>query len=164
MNIQIRTALQKENPLLVSLIRRGFKDVAEKFNLTQENCPTHSFFISEEKIQREFVKGVEFFILKCYNNDCGCVSLEYAKPGVCYLKRLAVLPEFRNKGMGKKLVSHCFKEVKEHGYSRIEIGIIAEQKDLQRWYEKRGFIHDRQVQFKHLLFLSTLCLLIWIDD
>ena len=155
MELHIRKASKAESPLLTSIIRQSFKDVAEKFNLTPENCPTHGSFVSEEKIQREFEKNAEFYIIKFQHIDCGCVELEFAKPKVCYLEKLAVIPEYRNKGLGEKLVHHCYKRAREKGCARIEIGIIAEQKDLQRWYEKLGFIFDRQIQFKHLPFFVT---------
>ncbi len=93
MDMHIRKTLKKASPLLVSIIRQAFKDIAKKFNLTPKNCPTHSSFISEKKIKREFKKKVEFYILKFQHIDCGCVELEYTKPGVCYMKKLAVLPE-----------------------------------------------------------------------
>jgi N-acetylglutamate synthase-like GNAT family acetyltransferase len=98
-------------------------------------------------------KGVTFYLLEDEQALCGCVALEQPdKPGVCYLERLAVLPQYRHHGLGKRLVEHIGSEAKKRGLRRVEIGIIAEQDDLRTWYEELRFVVTGEREFEHLPF------------
>jgi len=85
----------------------------------------------------------------------GCVGIEFKNRELCYLIRLAVLNEYRKKGLGKMLVIHCFDYARSRGIARIEIGIISAQKELRTWYEKLGFEFLQETHFKHLPFAVT---------
>ncbi|HPG41187.1 MAG TPA: GNAT family N-acetyltransferase [bacterium] len=155
MAIQIRKASRNDSSLLCSLIQQAFQDVARQFNLTRENCPTHPSFYSQERIQTDLAKGLEFFIIEISSKPVGCVGLEFKNKELGYLIRLAVLNEYRKKGLGKMLVIHCFDYARSRGLARIEIGIISAQKELRTWYEKLGFEFLQETHFKHLPFAVT---------
>ena len=104
----IRDAKKSDKEVLIALIRDSFRDVAEKFALTAENCPRFPAFNAKERVEGDFKKGLKYYILEKNNKVCGCVALEKAGPDLCYLGRLAVLPEHRNKGFGQALVNHLF--------------------------------------------------------
>ena len=72
---------------------------------------------------------------------------------MCYLQRLAVLPKYRRKGLGKALVNHIFDKAIEMGMQRIEIGIISEDTKLKNWYRKFGFIQKGTKKLDHLPFI-----------
>ena len=127
----IRNALSSDIPLLTKLIRDSFRDVADRFNLTSENCPTHPSNCKTEWVESALKKGIKYYILERENVPCGCVALELAQPDVFYLERLAVLPQFRRNGLGKRLVNHALNETKKLGARRIEIGIISDQAELK---------------------------------
>ena len=152
MSIVIRNAGNEDVPLLTTLVRDAFRDVAERFHLTPENCPKHPSNCAPEWFETALEKGIRYYILEHNQMPCGCVALEHAKPDVCYLERLAVLPQFREKGFGKALVDHVVNEARKLGISRVEIGIIAEQKALKEWYEGLGFVFTREAEFEHLPF------------
>ncbi|MHC4435391.1 MAG: GNAT family N-acetyltransferase, partial [Planctomycetota bacterium] len=80
-------------------------------------------------------------------------ALEKAGPEVCYLERLAVLPEHRGKGCGKMLVEHVFDKAAQNGSKRVEIGIISEDTKLRDWYERFGFVLKSTKTFDHLPFV-----------
>ncbi|KON26980.1 hypothetical protein AC481_06110 [miscellaneous Crenarchaeota group archaeon SMTZ-80] len=133
MNFTIKKANYKDAKLLTNLIRKSFKDVAKRFNLTQKNAPTHPSNCSVEWIKDALDKDIKYYILEFQNKPCGCIALEIAKPDVCYLERLAVLPKYRIKGFGKALVNHLIQEARDMKIKRIEIGIITENVELKRW-------------------------------
>lgn len=54
---------------------------------------------------------------------------------------LAVLPEYKHKGIGKQLLEHAFNKAKEAGCKVVNIGIVEENKVLRKWYELNGAIH-----------------------
>jgi N-acetylglutamate synthase-like GNAT family acetyltransferase len=149
----IRQASLADISLLVNLLRRSFVDVAERFNLTVENCPKNLAFCTEQRIRDDFNRGLEYYLLEQDGQALGCVALEKAGPGVCYLERLAVLPEQRRKGFGKVLVDQVFDRARKIGARRVEIGIISEQTDLKNWYEKIGFVEKGTKKFDHLPFI-----------
>ncbi len=150
--MEIRNASTEDIDSLERIIRDSFRDVAERFSLTPENCPTHPSFCTEEWVEAALGKGIRFFLAECGNGPCGCVALEVASPEVCYLERLAVLPSYRRRGYGKELVEHVVREAGEGGARSLEIGIIAEQEDLREWYRKLGFIEKGRKHFEHLPF------------
>jgi ribosomal protein S18 acetylase RimI-like enzyme len=83
------------------------------------------------------------------------VALERAKPEVCYLERLAVLPDQRTRGFGKALVSHVLSEAGKLGCHEVRIGVIADQAELKDWYRGLGFVETENREFSHLPFLVT---------
>ncbi|MEW6555252.1 MAG: GNAT family N-acetyltransferase [Actinomycetota bacterium] len=148
----IREASEKDITELNRVIRASFHDVAERYALTLENCPTHPSFCTEQWIGEAMAAGTWFFILEDGGAVCGCAALERAEPDACYLERLAVLPERRRMGHGKSLVSHVLEEARAAGALRVEIGIIAAQDELRDWYLEQGFRETGRKSFKHLPF------------
>jgi N-acetylglutamate synthase-like GNAT family acetyltransferase len=57
--------------------------------------------------------------------------------------------------LGAALVSHVLSAVAALGVERVEIGIIAEHKELKEWYGKLGFEEMESKDFPHLLFRVT---------
>lgn len=151
----IRNATPTDTALLATLIREAYQYVAEKFTLTPNNCPTHPSNCQPEWIEKSIDKGVEYFILENNSTPCGCVALEQAGPNVCYLERLAVLPQYQQKGYGETLVQHGFAEAVKRDTNRVEIAIIAQQTELKQWYEKLGFTETHTKTFDHLPFDVT---------
>ncbi|MEJ2703079.1 MAG: GNAT family N-acetyltransferase [Sedimentisphaerales bacterium] len=149
----IRNANEADKSVLVHLLRESFRDVAEKFALTVENCPKFTGFNAKERVETDFEKGLKYYILEENSRACGCVALERAWPDVCYLGRLAVLPEHRNKGFGRVLVNHLFEQAGQMGIRRVEIGLISKHRKLKKWYKKFGFVQNRTKKFDHLPFI-----------
>lgn len=151
----IRKADISDIPILTALIRDSFLDVAELFQLTPENAPSHPSNCRPEWIESAMEKGAEYFLLENDNLPCGCVAMERAGDDYCYLERLSVLPEYRRRGYGKLLVEHVLAEARATGLARVEIAIITEHTDLQRWYESLGFGITGGKTFEHLPFGVT---------
>jgi ribosomal protein S18 acetylase RimI-like enzyme len=149
----VRQANEADVCVLVSLLRESFRDVAERFELTVENCPKNLAFCTDQRVRGDIERGLSYYIIEQDDRPCGCVALEKASPDVCYLERLAVLPEHRRKGYGKMLVEHLFDKAAGNGSQRVEIGIIAEDTKLRNWYEKFGFALKSTKTFDHLPFV-----------
>ena len=93
---------------------------------------------------------------KTKNQTIGCVAVERANTEVCYLERLAVLPDYRRRGFGKALVEHVLSEAKLLGAHCVSIGIIAEHTELKEWYKELGFVEGETKEFPHLPFRVTV--------
>ena len=149
----IKQAGKADIAVLLDILCKSFATVAEKFNLTIENCPKHPAFYTKQRIEADFDKGLKYYILEDDGQACGCVALEKADSNVCYLARLAVLSEHRKKGFGKVLVNHIFDKAVEEGIQRVEIGIISEDTGLRDWYKNFGFAEKNKKKFDHLPFI-----------
>jgi N-acetylglutamate synthase-like GNAT family acetyltransferase len=152
---KIQVCTQKDIGILVETIRRAFQDVAKRFDLTKDNAPRHPSNCTKDWIQKDMERGVTYFIMENENLVVGCVALELTKSDVCYLERLAVLPDKRRHGFGKALINHILSEAKLLGAKRVNIGIIAEQSELKNWYKEIGFVEGETKEFSHLLFHAT---------
>jgi N-acetylglutamate synthase-like GNAT family acetyltransferase len=155
MNAKIRICTKEDARVLAETIRKSFLDVAERFGLTQENAPNHPSNCTVDWIRKDIEGGVTYFAIENKNHVVGCVALERANAEVCYLERLAVLPDQRRRGFGKALVNHALSEAKLLGVNYVSIGIIAEQTELKDWYKGLGFVEGESKEFPHLPFRVT---------
>ncbi len=154
--IKIKEANILNAKLISNIIRASHKDVAQKFNLTLENCPKHPSNCTVDWIEDDFDRGVKYYIFENSGIAKGCVALEHANNDVCYIERLSVLREYRSNGYGKKLVSYAIEEAKKSGVKEISIGTIAEFTQLNDWYQNIGFIKVEVKEFDHLPFQVLL--------
>lgn len=155
LNSKILACTQKDSEILVDTIRKSFRNVAQRFGLTQENAPLHPSNCTENWIRADMNRGVTYFVAENENQITGCVACEMANPEICYLERLAVLPGHRQRGLGKALVNHVLSKAKELGATCVSIGIIAEHTELKEWYRKIGFVEEESKKFLHLPFNIT---------
>ena len=155
MNSKIRICTKEDARVLAETIQRSFQDVAKRFGLTPENTPRHPSNCTVDWIRKEMEEGVTYFAIENKNHIVGCVVLEQANSEVCYLERLAVLPDHRKRGFGKALVEYALSEAELLGVNYVSIGIIAEQTELKHWYKKLGFVEGESKEFPHLPFRVT---------
>jgi N-acetylglutamate synthase-like GNAT family acetyltransferase len=151
----IRVGTQKDVVVLAEIIRVSFRDVAERFGLTLENCPTHPSNCTVDWVHRDMDRGITYFILEAEGIASGCVALELASSKLYYLERLAVLPPQRRRGFGKALVDRVLTEAERSDAHHVSIGIIAGQTELKSWYQKIGFVETETKEFTHLPFQVT---------
>ncbi len=151
-SIQIKVADAQEIETLSRIIRLAYMEVAERFGLNAENCPKHPSNCTGQWITGDLDRGVSYYLLEVFGQAAGCAALEAAKDAMCYLERVAVLPEYKRQGLGRKLVVHLLREAGRLGMKEVGIGIIAEQQELMRWYQRIGFKKGKIKSFKHLPF------------
>ena len=139
-------------PLYAEVIRQSFMTAARDFNLTEENCPTHTSFITNERLREKIKFG--YFTYGYFSNGklVGFVSLTDTGGGIYELNHLAVLPEVRHLGCGKALLDYCMEKVNELGGTKITIGIIEENTVLKDWYAANKFTHKGTKKFEHFPF------------
>ncbi|THB73897.1 MAG: N-acetyltransferase [Desulfobulbaceae bacterium] len=150
--MQIRKAEQSDIAQITRVIQDSYSTVAKQYDLTPANCPKHPSNCTAQWIERDFARGVHYYVVESDDKILGCMALEKASEHTCYLERLAVIPEQRNRGVGMMLVNDFIQKASEIGVSTIGIGIISKQDNLKRWYEKLGFIKTGEKTFDHLPF------------
>lgn len=151
--------VEKEDELIncVTVIRESFLTVAEEFNLTVENAPINPAFIELDWLIKMKEKGIALFGVYNEDTQIGFVAIEKAKEGRYYMEKLAVLPEFRHKGYGRRIMDFVCDYIRSNGGREIGIGIINENSILKQWYQNYGFREDELKKFAHLPF--TVCLM-----
>jgi ribosomal protein S18 acetylase RimI-like enzyme len=156
MSSKIRSCTKEDAQVLGEIIRRSFRDVAERFGLTQENAPRHPSNCTADWIRKDMERGVNYFAIENADHVVGCVALERANRDVCYLERLAVLPDHRRRGFGKAMVDHVLSEAKRLGVNCVSIGIMAEYTELKDWYRRLAFVEEGSKEFRNLPFGVTI--------
>lgn len=155
MSPKIRICAEKDSGVMAEIIRKSFQDVTERFGLTRENVPRHPSNCTADWIRKDMEDGATYFAIENKNHVAGCVAIEQANSEICYLERLAVLPDQRGCGFGKALVEHALSEAKLLGVNYVSIGIMAEQTELRDWYKRLGFVEGESKEFQHLPFRVT---------
>lgn len=138
--------------ICLDIIHKSFQTVADELNLTKENCPSHTAFMPIEKLISQFENNTPMLLYQYNGNYVGYFSLSLNDDSV-ELNNLAVLPEYRHFGIGKKLVDYAITYSKNIlGANKIKIGIVEENTILKEWYEKIGFVNIGTKKFEHLPF------------
>jgi len=135
-----------------ALIRRSYQTVADDMGITIENAPRYTAFITAGKLGEERDAGSVFYGLFLDGTQAGFVAVQRDEDGKWHMRRLAVLPEYRNRGLGRQLIERAIAHVKEQGATKLHIGIVAEQEGLKEWYEGMGFRTYRTFTVPHLPF------------
>ncbi len=139
----------------VRVIRDSFGTVAEELGLTTENCPTHPSFITIQQLGALKAKGLGLFGLFLGASQIGFVAVERANASLYYMEKLAVLPEHRHSGHGRRLVAFVLDHVRQAGGRKLSISTIDEHRVLKDWYMMLGFTETSTSTFPHLPF--TVC-------
>lgn len=135
----------------VAIIRSAFGRVASELGITQDNAPMFPAFMTLERLKEMRVRGAVFFGMFINGEQVGVVALEkrdtddaYIK-GQYYLERLAVLPEYWHRGIGRELVNFIIDYVSKLGVKKLHLGMVNEHKVLKEWYQSMGF---KEVEIK----------------
>ena len=139
----IREVKREDIPTCVNLIRSSFMTVADEFGITKENAPRFTAFaISDNRLYWHMDREHRpMFVDDEDGVLCGYYSLLIQENGECELNNLAVLPQYRHRGIGRKLLEHSCSFAKSVGCRVMNIGIVEENAVLRKWYEQNGAIH-----------------------
>ena len=132
------------------VIRRSFATVALEFDLTEQNCPMHAAFsTTAERLEQRLGSSWRLYGLCKEGYIIGCAAFSKTEDtgNIYEIHNLAVLPEHRHRGYGKRLLDFCAEEIRGFGGRRIVIGIIEENTVLKEWYAEYGFAHTGTKKF-----------------
>ena len=108
-------------------------------------------------------KGGKIFFAESAGNIIGTVALMPTKNKLVFeLTKMAVKPEYRNKGIGKKLLKKCIDYSKSNSYSSIILYSNKKLNNAIHLYRKFGFKEIRME--KKSPYLRANIKMIWIND
>ena len=139
----IRKVERADLSACADVIRRSFRTVADDFGFTEQNAPRFTAFAMTEERLLWHMDG-EHRIMYLDEEDgmpCGYYSLLLRGEGACELGNLSVLPEYRHKGIGGRLLAHAMERAKEQDCRVMEFSIVEENTVLRNWYESSGAVH-----------------------
>lgn len=139
------------------VIRNSFITVATEFNLTKDNAPTNPAFIEVDSLNRMYQKNIEMFAVHQDDVCIGFVAIEKFNFEIYYMEKLAILPEYRHRGIGRITMDFVVSGVRDKGGKVISIGIIDENTILKNWYISYGFVEIETKKYSHLPF--TVCVM-----
>jgi len=145
---------KEELPECLEVVHRSFATVAREFGLTPENCPRHTSFLPLSFLETQMAWEWNMYGLYAGRKIIGYVSLSRENDEAFELHHLAILPEYRHKGFGKRLLDHAKQTVQSLGGRTIKLSIIEESAVLKKWYMENGFVHIGVRKFDHLPFTS----------
>lgn len=145
----IRKAERADLAECTRVIRDSFRTVADELGFTAENAPRFTAFaVTEERLIRQM--EAEHRLMYLDEEDgriCGYYSLLITGPGECELSNLSVLPEFRHRGIGGRLLRHAAETAGAQDCTVMHLGIVEENTVLRRWYEDHGAIHTGTIKY-----------------
>ena len=137
-SITVRKAVEDDVPIILTLI----KELAEYEKLSNQ------VLADENKLKNTLfgkTKYAEVLIAEYNGKPAGQAlffynySTFFAKPGI-YLEDLFVKPEFRGKGIGKKLLKSLIKIAKENNCGRVEWAVLDWNEPAINFYKKLGAV------------------------
>jgi len=86
-------------------------------------------------------KGGRIFIAYANGQPVGCVALIPMGDGVYELSKMAVDPEMRGRGIGRRILEYAIGQAKALGASSLFLGSNSVLKNAVHLYESVGFRH-----------------------
>ncbi len=132
-NLTIRESTQDDIPDILEMIKglADYEKLSNEVKATEDNLKKYIF--GDEKF-------VEVWIAEFDNEISGHViffqnfSTFLSKPGL-YIEELYVKPEFRNKGIGEKLLIRVIEIAKEKNYGRVEWAVLNWNEQAIKFYK-----------------------------
>ena len=139
----IKKVNKKDITECVKVIRDSFVTVANEFGFTIENAPRFTAFATTEDRLNWHLFGEHRPMYAFYDKGIivGYYSLLLQDNNECELNNLCVIPAYRHKGIGGKLLMNASEVARELDCIKINIAIVEENTVLRKWYEQYGFLH-----------------------
>jgi ribosomal protein S18 acetylase RimI-like enzyme len=132
-NLSLRDATLDDASLMSDLIRAAFEDQRGKID-----PPSGALDETPEKVRAKLQQGGGIIALVA-GEAAGCVVYYPESESHLYLGRLAVLPAFRQHGIGHALVAAVESKAKAQDYAGISLSVRIPLPRNQAFFERLGY-------------------------
>ena len=119
-------------------------DLAAVRELILEYAAATGVDLSFQKIDDELATLPTFYETMLLAREpegiAGCVALRRIDDATCEMKRLYIRPQFRGRGIGRKLVQAIIDAARTRGYARMRLDTLPTMTDAMKLYESFGFV------------------------
>lgn len=138
----------------LNIMKMSYEEGALKFGQTEENCPYRGRTrLPLDELRREFLEGCLMYGYFYEDMIVGFLSLTvFNDSSTMGINDIAILPEYQSKGFGSELIQFSKEEAKRLNCEKLRLGMIADNLQLKKWYEKHGFKTVRLVKYDTVTF------------
>ncbi len=130
---RVREARSDEAGLLHDLLLRAFREYEGRLD-----PPSGVHAESVASVRTKMEEGGAL-VCEVEGVIAGCVFCA-PKAGYLYVGRLAVLPEYRRRGLGDFLLRAAEQRARALGLPRVRLGVRLALEGLRAYYEARGYV------------------------
>ncbi len=131
-NLVLREATDADVPSIVALIHAAF----EEYRATLD--PPSGAHAETEETVRGRMSSSRVFVALLAGTPIGCVFYEPAEEHVSF-SRLAVLPTYRRRGIGRALIAHVEELAQASNVTQVRLGVRIALPQLRTYYERLGY-------------------------
>jgi predicted N-acetyltransferase YhbS len=131
-DITLRAATEDDVPIIVALIHAAFKEYASVLD-----PPSGAHKESVENLREKLIS--ERAVLALLGDQVVACVFYTDQGDHMYFGRLAVLPEFRNRGISAALIAYVEQRARELGLPRVQLGVRVALPQLRARYERLGY-------------------------
>lgn len=133
---------------MLKIIRADSEEyLSEGRELLKEYAASLGFDLHFQEFQKELTEfpgeyappSGRFLLVMQDDQPAGSVALRKISDSVCEMKRLFVRPEFRKKGIGRKLTEAVIDEARKMGYGHMRLDTVPFMKEAIALYLSLGF-------------------------
>jgi ribosomal protein S18 acetylase RimI-like enzyme len=128
-----------DSQLITDILNKAFMTVALQFNFTKETVERFPAFIKSDVINNQLKNGLKMYGYNIDNKIVGCIGYSFYKDNVYMIERLGTLPEYRHKGIGKKLMEFIENKIMDDSGKIAEIHVIDINEILVKWYKNMDY-------------------------
>lgn len=106
-------------------------------------------YISLEQLKKENLKNTLLYGAFEKMKLIGCIGLLQKSEESYKIVRLAVHPNYRHKGYGKKLIAHAENMAILNGGNQMSLGFLMPNESLKNWYLNLGYQIEKIKKYKN---------------
>ncbi|MEX2143746.1 MAG: GNAT family N-acetyltransferase [Anaerolineales bacterium] len=91
-------------------------------------------------VEKLLDKQVDFFVLRVDGQPAGCGGIEVFGNHYAEIKRMYVCPQFRGRGLGKRILDQLTTQARAHGVPALRLETGSMMLDAIALYENQGFL------------------------
>ena len=150
MMINIKEASESDIPLIIELAQKSWFLTYEEINSKDQNEYMFDKWYSNDSLKEQMQLGQRFWILSENETEIGFSSITKVNEQTYKLNKIYLLPDFKGKGYGKKLLEFMEKIALENGASELQLNVNRKNSAV-KFYETCNYkiIKSEDIPFDH---------------